>query len=70
MDNVDREVIKNINNYIKEYNLSVSKIAKEAGISYHQLWCLLTKRGSIRIGDYVAICRAVREPFDFFIPKK
>lgn len=66
----DREVIKNINNYIKEYNLSVSKIAKEAGISYHRLWCILTKSYSIKLSDYVAICRACCEPFETFFPEK
>lgn len=69
MDTYDRKVIKNINEYITRNNLSISKVAKEAGISYHQLWCILTKRDTIRIGDYIAICKAVREDYAFFLPE-
>ena len=69
MENFDRYVIQNIKDYIADNNLSVSKIAVEAGISYHRLWCILTKSYSIKLSDYIAICKACMEPLDKFLPK-
>jgi len=66
----DNEVLKRINLYISSNNLSVEKIAKEAGMTYIQLWSLLKRNKSIKLSDYVALCNAFREPFDLFLPKE
>ena len=66
----DKKVIANINEYITANNLSIKKIADETGISYHRLWSTLSQSSSIKLSDYVAICRAFREPFDIFLPRK
>lgn len=69
MDNIDQDVINNIKEYILENDISVKKLADEAGIAYHRLWSILKQNCSIKIGDYIAICKACNEPFDIFIPK-
>ena len=69
MDNYDQIVIQNIKAYIDKNNLALGKIAKASGISYHRLWCLFNKRGSINLGDYVALCRAFKEDLVYFLPK-
>lgn len=66
---IDRIIIENINQYISANDISPSKLAKESGMSYHKLWLILNKNYSIRVGDYYSICRAVKEPLDFFMPK-
>jgi len=67
---IDLEVISNLNNYIISNNISLPKLAKEANLPYHNLWAILNHYNSIKVGDYVSICRALNEPIDFFIPKK
>lgn len=68
--NFDKKVIANINEYINANNLSIKKIADEVGIGYHRLWSILVQSNSIKLSDYIAICKAFCEPFDFFLPKK
>ena len=68
--NIDIQVISNINNYIISNNISLPKLAKEANLPYHNLWAIINQYSSIKLGDYVSICRALNEPIDFFIPKK
>lgn len=63
----DIKVIKRINDYILENELSVSKIAKEMKIEYKALWSLLHRNGSIKLNDYVNICKAFHEPFEKFL---
>lgn len=63
----DRKVIKRINAYIVSNGLSVSKIAKETGMEYKTLWSLLNRNGSIKLNDYVDLCRAFKEPFEKFL---
>lgn len=65
---IDQEVIKKIKQYIITNNISLTKLANEAKITYHNLWVILNQSHSIKLGDYIAICRAVKEPLDFFIP--
>lgn len=60
---------ENIKNYIEENGLSLSKISKASGITYNSLWGILHRRQSIRLDDYVALCRAFKEPLEKFIPK-
>lgn len=67
--NINDAIIENIRRYIEVNDLSEKKIAKEAGIDYNHLWKILNKNKSIRLDDYVAICRAFREPLEKFIPK-
>lgn len=70
MDNTfDNKVIANINEYININNLSIKKIAEETKIGYHRLWSILMQSNSIKLGDYIAICEACRETFDYFLPK-
>lgn len=70
MDNIyDRKVIAKINDYISKNNLSIRKIAEETGIGYHRLWSILGQSNSIKLRDYIAICKACCEPFDFFLPE-
>lgn len=70
MNTFDRKVIQNIKRYISENNLSIKKIANETKISYHRLWSILEQSNSIKLSDYIAICKACREDFDFFFPKE
>ena len=63
----DIKVIKRINDYIAGNGLSVSKIAKEVGMDYKTLWSLLNRNGSIKLSDYVDLCRAFKEPFEKFL---
>ena len=65
----DKEVIKKINNYILENDISITKLAKVSGISYHKLWSILNQSKTINLSDYVAICEAFQEPFELFISK-
>ena len=67
---LNQVVINNIKNYIYANDISLSKLAKESGVSYHQIWAILNQSYTIKLGDYVAICRAFKEPIDFFIPKE
>ncbi len=69
MDIYDRNVIKNINDYIAANDISIKKLANAANISYHRLWSILSQSYSIKLGDYIAICNACHEPFEFFLPK-
>lgn len=66
---INDSIIEKLNAYIEANNLSVKKIAKAAGIEYNHLWKILNKNKTIRLDDYVAICRAFREPLERFIPK-
>ena len=63
-------VIKNINDYIAENNISLTKLAEASGILYNTLWAILNKNKDITVKDYIAICEALNEPVDYFIPKK
>lgn len=63
-------VNENLKTYIEENELSLSKIAKATGITYNNLWAILNRRKSIRLNDYVALCRAFKEPLEKFIPKE
>lgn len=63
----DNEVLKRINQYIYDNGLSLSKIAKESGMDYVALWSLLNRNRSIKLKDYVSLCKAFKEPFDKFI---
>ena len=69
MDTITETIIDKINEYIEVNGLSVKKIAKEAGLDYNHLWKVLNRNKTIKLEDYVALCRAFREPMDKFIPK-
>lgn len=66
---VDKAVLNNIKQYIFDNDISMKKLAKESNIPYHRLWTILNQNSKITVGDYVAICRALFEPLDYFIPK-
>lgn len=65
----DKEIIENIKQYIIDNDISIKKLAKESKIPYHRLWMIINQNNKITVGDYVAICRAVFEPLEYFIPK-
>jgi len=64
------KVIKNINDYILANDISLTKLAEASGIIYNTLWTILNKNKDITIKDYIAICKALNEPVDYFIPKE
>lgn len=66
---LETAVIENIKDYIRVNNLSMRKIAAESEMTYYRLWSILTRNKGIKLNDYVALCRAFREPLDLFIPK-
>ena len=66
---INDRIIDEINDYIRVNNISVKKTAKAAGIDYNHLWKVLNRNKTIRLDDYVALCRAFREPLERFIPK-
>ena len=65
----DKKILDNIKQYIIENDISLNKLAKETDIPYHRLWTIINQNNKITVGNYVAICRAVFEPLDYFIPK-
>lgn len=65
----DAEVLKRIRLYISMNDLDMKKTASEAGMTYIQLWSTLNRNKSIKLCDYVSLCRAFHEPLDTFLPK-
>ncbi len=63
-------VIKNINDYISQNNVSLTQLAQASGILYNTLWVILNKNKDIAVKDYIAICKALNKPVDYFIPKE
>ena len=66
---INDTVIEKIKTYIETNDLSLKKIAEAAGIGYYSLWSMLNRNQTIKLDDYVALCRAFKEPLDKFIPK-
>lgn len=64
---IDSKTKDRIKAYIEENNLSMPKIAEAANMTYIQLWSLLNRWKTINLGDYVALCRAFKEPLEKFI---
>lgn len=64
------KIIKNINDYISANNISLTKLAEASGILYNTLWAILNKNKDITVKDYIAICKALNEPVEYFIPKE
>ena len=67
INDFDQTVIMKINEYIEIHNLSHSKIAKAAEMSYGKLYALRTMVQRIKLEDYVKICKALDEPFEKFL---
>ena len=63
------KIIKNINDYISANNISLTKLAEASGILYNTLWAILNKNKDISVKDYIAICKALNEPLEYFIPE-
>ncbi len=63
----DETVVKKINEYIEFNNLSHSKLAKAAGMSYGKLYALRTMAQRIKLEDYFNLCNALNEPFERFL---
>ena len=64
------KVIKNINDYISQNNISLTQLAQAIGILYNSLWVILNKNKDITVKDYIAICKALNQPLEYFIPKE
>ncbi len=64
------KIIKNINDYISANNISLTKLAEASGFLYNTLWVILNKNKDITVKDYIAICKALNEPVEYFIPKE
>ena len=67
---ISETAIKNIKDYIIANDISLTKLAKASGISYHKLWIILNQNYTIKLSDYIAICKALNEPFEYFIKEK
>ena len=63
----DEAVIDRINSYIVENGLSHRKIAEAAGMTYSQLYQLRHKNQTIKLREYVALCKAFDEPLQRFL---
>lgn len=66
---LDKKVVDNIRRYVADNDISIQKLAKESNIPYHRLWTIINQNRKITVGDYDAICKAVFEPLDYFIPE-
>lgn len=62
----DEEVVRRINAYIKENDLSYQKIAEETGLTYQQLYQLLHFNRIIKLREYTLLCEAFQEPLGYF----
>ena len=63
----DEVVVGRINDYISKNNLSLNKIADATGMTYAQLYQMTRFNQTIKLREYVALCRAFNEPFERFI---
>ena len=63
----DEAVIERINAYIEENNLSHTKVAEAAGMTYMQLYQLRHKNQCIKLREYIRLCEVFNEPFERFI---
>jgi len=65
---MEEAIIKRIRDYIEDNDISIPKLSKATNIPYMRLWRILYRQYSIRLCDYIALCKAFNEPLDFFIP--
>lgn len=63
----DKAVADRITAYCKANDISMVKLAKEAGITNNQIYFLTTSRQRITLEMYVKICKALREPITYFL---
>lgn len=63
----DREVSERISNYCRDNDISLRKLAKEAGLTNNQIYFITTHRSTISLDHYVRICKALKEPVDYFL---
>lgn len=63
----DQRVALRITDYCKEHDISMVKLAKEAGLTNNQIYFLTTNRQRITLEMYVRICKALREPINYFL---
>lgn len=63
-DDIVRERIRN---YIRTNNLSMTKIAREMGLTYQQFYHLLSDKRMLKLSEYIKLCKALQEPFEVFI---
>ena len=63
----DGVVIRRIKDYCKVNDISLGKLADEAGLSQNQIYYISTGRQRLTLDMYVRICKALREPFSYFL---
>jgi transcriptional regulator with XRE-family HTH domain len=63
----DEKVIERINEYISMNDLSHKKIAEEAGMTYQQFYQLRHKNQTIKLREYIKLCDAFNEPYEYFV---
>jgi len=63
----DKIVAERIATYCKANDISLRKLAKAAGLTNNQIYFITTNRGIISLEQYIKICKALNEPFEFFI---
>lgn len=66
----DQAVAKRITDYCKKNNISMVKLAREAGITNNQIYFLTTSRARITLEMYVNICKALKEPITYFLKEE
>lgn len=63
----DQRVIENIKAYCKANDISLTKLAKASGMTGNQIYYLSSGKQTLTLDMYVRICKAVREPLDYFL---
>lgn len=63
----DDQVITKIKDYCRINDISLSKLAKEAGLGNNQIYYLSCGKQIMTMEMYVKICKALKEPLDYFL---
>lgn len=63
----DKRVSERIAKYCRDNDISLRKLAREAGLTNNQIYFITTNRSTISLEHYIRICKALKEPIDYFI---
>lgn len=66
----DKRVADRIAAYCRDNDISLAKLAKEAGLTNNQIYFLTTSRSRLTLEVYVNICKALREPITYFLKEE
>jgi len=64
---IERAILDNVRNYIKENGISIKDLANSMGLKYDQLFQKLYNRESIDISTYIQICCLLDVSPDYFV---